>query len=75
MKNLFIFSILLSVFCFGCSSDNATDDDNNKIENPVDTYMDYNKNVMSKPQQVQDEMDKIMQQRQDQLKQAEEQYK
>ena len=72
MKVLALMICLL--FVCSCSSDNNSEKDNSKIENPVDTYMEYNKNVMSKPQQVKDEMDKIMQKKQEQLKQMEEQY-
>lgn len=64
--------IFLTVAVYGCSSDNDAEAKSEKIENPVDTYMEYNKNVMSKPQEVQQQLDKAMQQRQEQLKQAEE---
>ncbi|THB72140.1 MAG: hypothetical protein D6B28_06190 [Gammaproteobacteria bacterium] len=66
--------LILAVALFasvGCSSDSNSDNKPEKNENPVDTYMDYNKNVMKKPQQVQQQMDKIMQQRQEQLEKAE----
>lgn len=73
MKRLvLVFAILLG---FGCSSDNDSGEASaKKIENPVKTYVDYNKNMMNKPQEVQEQMDKMMQQRQEQLKKAEEQY-
>lgn len=73
MKRLvLVFAILLG---FGCSSDNDSGEASSpKIENPVKTYVDYNKNIMNKPQEVQEQMDKMMQQRQEQLKKAEEQY-
>ncbi len=72
MKNIvLVFTVLLG---FGCSSDNDSGDaSSTKIENPVETYNDYNKNIMNKPQEVQEQMDKMMQQRQEQLKKAEEQ--
>ncbi len=73
MKKLALVCIVL--LGFGCSSDNDSGENSSaKIENPVKTYVDYNKNMMNKPQEVQEQMDKMMQQRQEQLKKAEEQY-
>ncbi len=73
MKKLFASLVLFSMIT-GCSSDNDSESSPKKIENPVDTYMDYNKNVMSKPQEVQQQMDKMMQQREKQLQEAENNY-
>ncbi len=71
-KFIVVVTVLLG---FGCSSDNDSGDTSSpKNENPVKTYVDYNKNIMNKPQEVQEQMDKMMQQRQEQLKKAEEQY-
>lgn len=67
----FYVAIFMMISIVGCSSDNSSDNEPKKNENPVDTYMKYNKDMMKKPQEVQQELDRAMKQHEDIMKEAE----